>query len=372
MSDEPHYDRRLAKAQSALGEVGGDLLVLFPSTNLGYLTGFFEEPMERHLFLLVAADGHAMVAPQMYVEQIDEETDLEGISGWDDGDDPVALTSDVIDDLGVSTTPHVLIDDTMFAHFTLELQDALPDATFGLASKVLSELRVQKDEYEIAQLRNAARIADEASVEIRTLGEAAIGMTERQLADEIASALDERGGEGFSFDPIIGAGPHGAQPHYRFGDHRIDLGEPVVLDFGARVGGYPGDQTRTVVFDGDPPDRFEDVHAIVCEALEAGIEAVAPGVEAQAVDRAARSVIETAGYGDNFIHRTGHGLGLDVHEPPYIVEGNEQQLEVGMVHSVEPGIYLEGEFGVRVEDIVVVTDDGCERLNDSPRTWRAL
>jgi Xaa-Pro aminopeptidase len=210
------------------------------------------------------------------------------------------------------------------------------------------------------------------SVEIRELGEEVIGMTETELADEIERRLASAGGEEVAFDTIAGSGPNGAKPHHRHEDREIRRGDPLVLDFGAYVDRYPGDQTRTVVLAGDPPEDYEAVHEVVREAQQAAVEAIEPGVPAEAVDRAAREVIEDAGYGEEFVHRTGHGVGLDVHESPYIVAGNETQLEPGMVFSVEPGIYLEGEFGVRIEDLVVVTEDGCERLNDSPRTWEPL
>ncbi|MDZ7702060.1 MAG: M24 family metallopeptidase [Halobacteriales archaeon] len=200
----------------------------------------------------------------------------------------------------------------------------------------------------------------------------AVGWPWRGLATETRSRLYEASPEGPSFEPVAASGPNGAMPHHRHGDRVIGAGDPVVLDFGAWVAGYAGDQTRTVVFGGEPPGEFVEAHEVVSEALEAGIAMVEPGVEAQAVDRAARALIEDAGHGDAFIHRTGHGVGLEVHEAPYIVEGNDTTLEPGMVFSVEPGVYREGAWGVRVEDLVAVTDDGAERLNGSPRGWRPL
>jgi Xaa-Pro aminopeptidase len=181
--------------------------------------------------------------------------------------------------------------------------------------------------------------------------------------------LVDAGGEGVSFEPIVAAGPNGAKPHHHHGDRTVERGDPVVLDFGTRVDGYPSDTTRTVVLGGDPPAEFETVHDVVLSAQTAAVEAVAPGVEARTVDRAAREVIGAAGYGDAFVHRTGHGVGLEVHEAPYVSADSTTTLEPGMVFSVEPGVYLEGRFGVRIEDLVVVTDDGCERLNDAPRGW---
>lgn len=371
--EENVFRGRLNRAKQLLTARDFAGVILFPSPNLFYLTGFDEEPAERHLFFIVTETDHAMVAPMMYDEQIVEETYLDQIFAWDDGTDPMTVTAEAFDAVGLSGSDGtVLIDDTMFARFMLDIRASLPNARFALASELLTELRITKDDTEIDALREAARYSDIVSTQIRGLGADVIDMTERELVEEIRSRFDEVGGEGFSFDPIVGSGPNGAKPHHRHGDRTIRSGEPVVLDFGTVVDGYPGDQTRTVVFDGEPPAEFERIHAVVRDAFDAAIQTVEPRVEAQEVDRAAREVIEEAGYGEQFTHRTGHGLGLEVHEEPYIVEGNDRILEAGMVHSVEPGIYLDGQFGSRVEDIVVVTNDGCEQLNESPRTWRPL
>lgn len=373
MAESGRFEDRLGAVQAALEEEGVAGLALFPSPNLYYLTGFREEPAERLLLFLVTPEAQAMVAPSMYEGQILEESYLSSVATWDDDEGPQAALQAALGDVGLDgTAGTVLVDDTMFARFTLELREVMPAATFGLASQIVDALRIIKDADELDALREAARISDAVSAEIRGLGGDAVGMTEREVVYEIQRRFNRHGGEGFSFDPIVGSGPNGAKPHYRHGDRPIQAGEPVILDFGTVVDGYPGDQTRTVVFDGSPPGEFETIYEVVTEAFEAAVDAVEPGVEAQAVDHAARSVIEEAGYGDAFLHRTGHGLGLEVHEQPYIVGGNETELQPGMVHSVEPGIYLEGRFGARIEDIVVVTDDGCEQLNHSPRTWRPL
>ncbi|APW99910.1 peptidase [Halobiforma lacisalsi AJ5] len=363
--------RRLERARDRLSERGIDALVCFPSSNMGYLAGFEEEPMERHLFLFVTPETELFVAPEMYDDQLRDASPVTDIRTWSDGDDPVALVERVGDELGLSGG-RLLVDDRMWALFTQDLRTAFPEASFGLASEVTEELRLRKDEAELEALREAAEISDTVSEEIRALGAEAIGMTENELAAEIEERLADAGGEGVSFETVVGSGPNGARPHHRSGDRTIEAGDPVVLDFGTRAGGYPGDQTRTVVFDGEPPAAFEEVHDAVLEAHNAAVEAVEPGVPAEEIDRVARDVLEERGYGDEFIHRTGHGVGLDVHEPPYITAGNDRELEPGMVFSVEPGVYLEGEFGVRIEDLVVVTEDGHERLNDSPRTWRPL
>ena len=364
------YQRRATDVQTALRAAGVDGAILFPGSNQYYVSGFHEEPGERHLLLFLPRDGHpAFVAPTMYREQIADATWIEDIRLWDDGDDPVEIVRETATDLGLSGG-RLLLDDRMWALFVEDLRTALPDADWGLASEVIAEVRMRKDEPELDALRRAGKLADEVSVSIRQLGEDAIGKTERELAHEIERRLGDGGGEGVSFEPVVGSGPNGAKPHHRHSDREIEPGDPVVLDFGAFVDGYPGDQTRTVVFGGEPPEGFEDAFAAVKAAQQAGVDAVEPGIEAQEVDRATREVIEDRGYGDAFIHRTGHGVGLNVHEAPYIVEGNDTELKPGMVFSVEPGIYLDGEFGIRIEDLVVVTEDGCERLNDSPRTWK--
>jgi len=387
VTEDVHAERR-ERAAERLRATGADGLVCFPSRNLQYLTGFAEEPGERHLLLVVPAAGRGsggrerpepsdgataaeptLLVPALYQTQVRDETTVDAVRTWTDGDDPTAAVRALLDDLGLREG-RLLVDDTMWATFTQDLRVAAPDADWGLASEALADLRVRKDEAELDAMRAAADAADETVRDLRDLGADAVGMTERDLADRIADRLAAHGGEGVSFETIVGSGPNGAKPHHGCGDREIRAGEPVVLDFGTRVDGYPSDQTRTLVFDGEPPTEYERVHETVREAQAAAVEAVEPGVTAEAVDRAARDVVENAGYGDAFFHRTGHGVGLDVHEEPYIVAGNDRRLEPGMVFSAEPGIYLEGRFGCRIEDLLVVTEDGCERLNGTDRGWR--
>ncbi|UIP01289.1 Xaa-Pro peptidase family protein [Halobaculum sp. CBA1158] len=360
-----------------------DALVLFPSTNLRYLTGYTEEPGERHFLLFVTADADPVfLVPELSGEQVRAESVVDDVRTWADDEDPVAAVESVLAELGLAgddrddrdaddAPPHVLVDDAMHARFTQDLRRALPSATWGLASEVLADLRVVKDDAEIAALRRAGEAADAVVRELRRDGDDLVGTTEAELATHIEERLVANGGTGVSFETIVGSGPNGAMPHHTHGDRTVEAGDPVVLDFGTRVDGYPSDQTRTLVFgDDSPPEGFREVHRVVREAQDAAVEAVEPGVTTGAVDAAAREVIEEAGYGEAFIHRTGHGVGLDVHEEPYVVADGERELEPGMVFSVEPGIYLSGEFGVRIEDLVVVTDDGCVRLNRTDRDWR--
>ncbi len=364
------YAGRCARAADRLRAIGADAVVCFPSRNLQYLTGFHEEPGERHFLFVVPAVGDpVLLVPALYGSRVREETTVPDVRTWSDGDDPVAAVRDLLADRDLRSG-RLLVDDRMWARFTQDLRAAAPEATWGLASEALVELRIRKDDAELAALREAAAVADAVLEDLRNRGSDAVGVTEREVAAWIEDRLAARGGEGVAFGTIVGSGPNGAKPHHRCEDREIRAGEPVVFDFGTRVDGYPSDQTRTLVLDGDPPDGYPAVHEVVREAQTAAIEAVEPGMTAAAVDRAAREVIEEAGYGDAFVHRTGHGVGLDVHEEPYVVAGNDRELEPGMVFSVEPGIYLDGRFGCRIEDLVVVTDDGAERLNRTDRGWR--
>ncbi|OAQ54473.1 hypothetical protein HTG_02675 [Natrinema mahii] len=389
---EPPFERRIAACKRRLAAEGADLAVCFPSPNLTYLTGFEESPSERHLLLFIPRDGDpAVIAPAMYEGQLSElPIPILQRRFWTDSDDPLETVAAVLEGYSLETRaspradrepPTVLVDDRMWATFTQDLRELCPDATFGLAGTVLEPLRIRKDDVELETLRRAGAIADRVALEIRERGTNLIGTTEAELATEIDRLLAAEGGEEPAFETIVAAGPNGAQPHHHSGSREIQNGDPVVLDFGAFVaadlegsaatamGRYPGDQTRTIVVGDEPPAAYERVHETVREAQAAAVEAVEPGVTAGAIDRAARSVIEDAGYGDAFVHRTGHGVGLEVHEPPYIAADNDRELEPGMVFSVEPGIYLEGRFGVRIEDLVAVTEDGAERLNDTPRGW---
>ncbi len=364
------YSARLEAAQRRLQESSAAAVVLFPSRTLEYLTGFAEDPSERALFVFLTADREPVCfVPALAAEQLREQTPLEEIRTWTDTAGPAEPLSALLDELQLDGH-HLLVDGTMWARFTQLLESLLPNATFGLATNLLSALRIRKDVVELEALAAAADAADQTMDAIARLGSDAVGMTETALAARIETELAAAGGESLSFEPIVGSGPNGAMPHHTHGDREIVAGEPVVLDFGTRIQGYPSDQTRTVVFDGEPSERFKQVHNVVRKAQQAAIETVEPGVTAGEIDAAARRIIEQAGYGETFIHRTGHGVGLAVHEAPDIVAGSDRLLEANMVFSVEPGVYLPGEFGVRIEDLVVVTENGCRRLNTTPLEWR--
>jgi len=364
------FERRTRRAQSRLDAAGADALALSPGRDCYYLSGVEAEQSDRLQLLVVPAEGDpTFVVPTLEADAVRTATWVEDVRTWNDDEGPWPTLESLLEELSPS---RLLLADRMWTRFSLALREHLPDpdASVGLASEVLGPMRRLKDDAELETLRAAADVADAAMRDVRALGTDAVGTTEADLAAYVEERLAAHGGSGVAFETIVGAGANGADPHHASGDREIRPGDPVVLDFGTRVDAYPSDQTRTVVFDGDPPGAFRRVHEVVRKAQERAVAAVEPGVRTGAVDRAARSVIEDAGYGERFVHRTGHGVGLDVHEEPNVVAGGETELAPGMVFSVEPGVYLPDRFGVRIEDVVVVTEDGAERLNRTDRGWR--
>ena len=355
------YADRLARASKEAGAVSLDGLVITPSPDLFYLLGY-DAPLLERLTALIARpdDSPLLIVPELERPRAAASPagKLVEIETWPDGDDPFDLVGRILADGKTYGAT-----DRMWAMHLLGLQHALPSSRFVLASAVMTRLRIRKGEAEIQLLSRAARSADEAFNLITR--ERLTGRPEEDVSRKLSELLVQTGCESAAF-AIVGSGPNGASPHHDAGDRAIRAGDAVVLDFGGRVGGYCSDMTRTVSV-GEPDVEKKEIHEIVREAQEAAFQAVQPGVPAQEVDRAARRVIEEAGYADRFIHRTGHGIGLEEHEHPYIVEGNSEPLEPGMCFSIEPGIYLEGRFGVRIEDIVSVTEEGGVRLNHAPR-----
>lgn len=366
------FETRTRACQERLAERDASAAVLAPGPNLYYLSGFHAEPWDRLFLLFVPAEGEPrFVVPGMFDAQIRDVSWIEVIHTWADESGPADALQRVGEHLELASG-RLLLDDRMWATYVQALRRQFPDATYGLASEVLDDLRERKDELEIEAIERASEIADEVSEEIRSLGATAVGMTERELALEVEAAMTERGAEGLPFDVASTAGPNTARVFYHHGDREVAAGEPVLLDFGCIVDRYCSDQTRMVVFDGEPPEEFERVYDAVLAAYEAGVSAVEPGVPAESVEQACHEVLEEHGYADRVQHRTGHGVGLTPNEGPAILTGNTAPLRPGMVFSVEPGVYFEGRFGVRLEDLVVVTEDGCRSLNHSPMTWRPL
>jgi Xaa-Pro aminopeptidase len=275
----------------------------------------------------------------------------------------------IVRDLAKSAAS-IAVDDHMWATRVFTLQDALPKARLRAAGRLLADLRLIKGGDEIASLRQAGAAIDRVH---RRMGEfLKVGVTERAAAAAIDDAIIEEGHATADF-AIVGSGPNGASPHHGVSDRVIEAGDPVVVDIGGSTAdGYCSDSTRTYAVGAEPPAEFAEYFAVLREAQRAQCDHARPGVAAESVDRVGRTIIANAGYGEYFVHRTGHGIGLETHEEPYIVEGNTLALEPGMAFSIEPGIYLPGRHGARIEDIVVTTADGIERLNTSPRDLTVL
>ena len=341
--------------------MGLDALIITPSADLVYLAGYDPPQLER-LTCLVIRPGRAPVAVVPALERpLAEDAgvgDLAELVAWGETTDPYALVARIVGKgrrLGCS--------ERMWAVHLLRLQHAIRGARCVSASTVLGPLRAVKDDQELGLLKRAARYADETFN--RLLQGRLETLTERQVAGQLRKLLLDTGHDSVAFT-IVGSGPNGASPHHEPSEREIQAGDALVLDFGGRTGGYCSDMSRTVAVT-RPPAEFSRVYEVVREAQEEAFRTARPGVAAQDVDRAARRIIEREGFGDLFVHRTGHGIGLEEHESPYIVEGNQYPLEPGMCFSIEPGIYLPGDFGVRIEDIVTVTEDGAQRLNHASR-----
>jgi D-alanyl-D-alanine dipeptidase len=354
------YAARMSRVVDEALEVGLDGVIVAPGPDLTWLTGYHPTAITERLTALVLSPGldHTLLVPVL--ERPDAEAaegaDSLRIVDWADGSDPYLAASDLLQPDG-----RFGISDSAWAMHLLGLQKALPDSHYRALSHSLPMLRAVKNAKELARLELAGAAADATYDEIVHVQFA--GRRESDVAADLARLLREHGHEQVDFT-VVGSGPNGANPHHEAGDRVIEPGDAVVLDFGGLMHGYGSDTTRTVCV-GQPSAEVQRVHDIVREAQQAAFEAVRPGVPCQEIDRVARAVIREAGYGEQFIHRTGHGIGVTTHEPPYMVEGEEQPLRVGMCFSIEPGIYLAGRFGVRIEDIVTVTGEGGRRLNDT-------
>jgi Xaa-Pro aminopeptidase len=348
------YAARRRKVRETMARQGVDLLAVAPGQNMFYLLGFFPHPDERPCYLFLTQEREAFFCPVLNAAEVQAHVDLP-MERWADETGPDAELTRMGVALGFAAVKRVLLDDTMRADFVLLVLSKLPGARAEVAAGLLGWLRMQKDAAEIELIQRNAEIADRAMA--AAFGAVRPGVSERAVADAVAASFTGDRVEGIDF-AIIGSGPNGAFPHHHTGDRVLQTGDALVIDIGARRWGYHSDITR-MAFIGEPSAEYRKVHQVVEEAVRAALAAVKPGVPASRVDQAARAVITRAGYGEFFTHRTGHGLGLDGHEPPYMTGNNELLLEEGMVFSIEPGIYLPGKFGVRLEEIVTVTAAGA-------------
>lgn len=360
---------RLSHTRKALADTGLDALLVTPGPDLRWLTGYEALPLERLTCLVLPAEAEPfLVAPGLEVPAVEASSVVSlgiDVVGWSETEDPYAVVASRLP----GSVRRVGLANRMWAEQVLRFRAALPGAEQSLASDVLADLRMRKTPDEVDALRRAGQAIDRVH---SRMGEFLVpGRTEREAGREIAAAILAEGHETVDF-VIVGSGPNGASPHHEVGDRVLERGDVVVVDIGGTTAeGYCSDCTRMYTL-GEPPQEFRDYFAVLLEAQLAACAHARPGVTAESVDAAARDVITRGGYGEAFLHRTGHGIGVETHEEPYIVEGNTTVLEPGMAFSIEPGIYLAGRHGARIEDIVVTTGDGIERLNVTDRDYVVL
>jgi len=355
---------RAAEQAEAAGLIG---ILAAPGPDLVYFTGYQPIAITERITMLAlqGSRGPSMIVPTL--ERPDAEAApaaaAVSVTDWTDGSDPYAATAKLLDPRG-----RYAISDSAWAMHVLGLQQALPESTYVSMTSALPMLRAIKDADELERLAAAGAAADASFEQIAQVRFA--GRRESEVAADLAGFMRQHGHSEIDFT-VVGSGPNGANPHHEMSERRIEEGDMVVLDFGGIKDGYGSDTTRTVHV-GEPTDEEREVYEIVRRAQQTAFEAVEPGIACQDIDREARGVIADAGYGEQFIHRTGHGIGLTTHEPPYMVEGETGRLEPGMCFSIEPGIYLSGRFGVRIEDIVTVTEQGGRRLNNTTRELKIV
>lgn len=351
-----------------MGAEGVDALLLSLGADLPWLTGYEAMPLERLTMLVVPAGSPAtLVVPRLEAPRVDPDPDVFELLPWSEGDDPVGIVAEMVTSSGTGRAGgqrRLAISDRTWATFVLALQDALPEAAWCPSSRITAPLRAVKDEEEIEVLAAASAAADRVATQLLSGAIPLVGRTERDVSQDIGRRLVAEGHQKVNF-AIVGSGPNSASPHHEAGRRVIKAGEPVVCDFGGTMDGYCSDITRTVWAGGsEPPSEFRELYELLRDAQSKGVEAAVVGTTCETVDKVPRDVITAGGYGDAFIHRTGHGIGLEEHEDPYIAAGNDVALQPGHAFSIEPGIYLNGRYGARIEDIVVATPRGPRPLNN--------
>jgi Xaa-Pro aminopeptidase len=366
MTDQ--HQGRLDRARQLMDESGVDFLFIGPSSDFRYFTGHPGRTSERLTALLIPLQGEpVIVVPRLEAPLVAHLSDRFSFEVWDETDDPIERVAGRVAQAGAES---IGVNDEIWSGFLLQLQQQQPNRSYQRGADILSALRSVKDEDELALLREASRRTDQAWLQFCDTVQLS-GRAENEVAADLMQTMADHGMPDIAFC-IVAGGPNGASPHHHTGSRVIEPGDPVVIDFGGVYEGYYSDVTRTPVAGGEPPDGFAEAYAVVLEAQQTAFETIGPGVPAQEVDRAARKVITDHGYGEYFVHRLGHGIGMTGHEAPYLVEGNETLLQPGMVVSDEPGIYIPGRWGIRIEDTVVVTEDGRERYNHVPRDLTVL
>lgn len=361
-SNETSLTARLDRVRRQLDNASIDALALSPSDNLRHTTGFSPMPDERFCVFLVTNASEAFIVPHLNADQTAAALPGLPLFRWKDEEGPDDAFAHALTSLEGAPVRQVAIDPEMRAETLLAMLGAAPQVRPVTGAPLMRALREVKQPEEIDAIGRSAVTADHA---MRTAVAACrAGVSELEVAVAASTVFRELGAE----EPwvCVASGPNGAFPHHESSGRVIEPGEPIVIDLGAKLENYASDITR-MVYVGEPSSHYQEIHAIVERAVEAALTAARPGATCGEVDHAARRVIEDAGYGDNFLHRTGHGLGLSTHEAPWIMAGEDVPLRAGMVFSIEPGIYLEGEFGVRLEEIVQLTESGAEIFSALPR-----
>jgi Xaa-Pro aminopeptidase len=353
---------RFERVRRRMAELGTDVLLVSVGADLPWLTGYEAMPLERLTMLVVPVDGEAtLVVPGLEAPRVVERPDLFAVRPWGETEDPVAIVGDL-----VGGADRLAIGDRTWARFVVDLQAAMPGATWRKGSDVTGPIRAVKDAAEIVALRRAAEAADRVAAALQAGEIALVGRTEAEVSAELGRRLLDEGHHRVNF-AIVATGPNAASPHHEPGPTTIEPGHVLLCDFGGTMHdadgvGYCSDITRCVSL-GEPSAEVAEAYAVLLEAQQAAVAAATVGTPCQQVDATARRIIADAGFGERFVHRTGHGIGVEEHEDPYVVDGNATPLMAGHAFSVEPGIYTPGAWGMRLEDIVVATDGGPDPLN---------
>ena len=360
MTSAALYSQRLSRVRAAMRERSVDALLVSVGHDLPYLIGYHAMPLERLTALVVTASNATLVVPRLEAPRVEHHALVFDLVSWDETHDPIEVTAKLLRD-----TKCIAVGDQMWSRFLVDLLAHLPGRTYVRSVEVVGALRASKDEAEIAALAAAGAAADRVAAQLQRGEIALAGRTEAAVSADISARLLAEGHDVVNF-AIVAAGENASSPHHHPGRREIQRGEIVLCDFGGTMNGYCSDITRCV-FLGEPPADVQRAWADLRRAQEAGVRAGVVGGTCESVDTAARSVLEDAGWGEYFIHRTGHGIGMEAHEEPYMVRGNSLAIAHGHAFSVEPGIYVPGQWGMRLEDIVVATTNGPQRMNHAPR-----
>jgi Xaa-Pro aminopeptidase len=351
------YLDRLNRARVLMGEHGVDALLLSVGHDLPDLTGYLAMQLERLTMLVVPRDGDAtLVVPRLEAPRVDEQPGVFDVLPWNETDDPVGIVAKL-----ASGARTVAVGDQMWARFLVELLPMMPGVRYRRAVDVVGPMRMVKDAAEVDALAAAGAAVDRIAAELQAGAIQLVGRTEAEVSADLSARIIAEGHQKVNF-AIVAAGENAASPHHHAGGRVIAEDEIVLCDFGGTMNGYCSDITRCV-FTGEIAPDIAEAYAVLHEAQQAAVASAVVGATCEDVDRAARGIITDAGYGEYFVHRTGHGIGLEEHEDPYIVEGNDLPLRAGHAFSIEPGIYVPGRWGMRLEDILVATDHGPRPMN---------